>query len=813
MRFKQLCLLWSVILWSTAIGAFGQTADTIPKAARSGLMDRIREFAKTEAQESMDDVEEDRAVITQYRVLEQIKGNMQKAKLYLRNGIDTSAIKQELKAVQKDIIIAGDGVFTNTGTAQTFRNLSATSKILTELYNKVRASKTRLETYNDALNNYHFQLDSLSATPALFKFSKDSIGAVSYLKQLVTVAREIKPIDDSLKKASSNILALLNELSITTLDLQNSIDLVADYHSEMAHKTFERDFNSMWESIGYNRPFKDIVDYSLKKDLLTLKFYVQENQGKTGVLLVMILVCFTYLRSLKRIYMENGLLEADFKDQVVLRYPLLSAIVIISNLFQFVFISPPFLWSLIWWTISAIALSLLFHSFITRYWMRVWLMQFFLFMIASADNLILQASRTERWLLLVLSVTGAVIGVIVYLTGNKQTLRERWMVHVVGLMAIFEIASTLANLFGRYNLAKSFAISGFLNVVVAVMFLWTVRLINEGMLLAFNIYRQHDKKLFYLNYSKIGEKAPGFFYVLLVVGWGILVGRNFPAFEYLAMPVSSFFSSEHTLGQYTFTINSILLFIFIIGCSVLISKIVSFFASDQYKSTDSRSSQAEKRGLGSWLLLVRISILSIGLFLAVAASGIPVDRIAIVLGALGVGIGFGLQTLVNNLVSGLIIAFEKPVNVGDRVDVDGQSGTMKSIGFRSSIITTWDGADVVMPNGDLLNSHLINWTMAGNKKRGSILIGVDMDSDMDKAKALLDELLAAEERLAKNPKYVIQYEQFTDSAIELRVYFWTKHIGDLAATRSDMIVAINNAFKKNGIAIPYPRQDVHIYRD
>ena len=144
------------------------------------------------------------------------------------------------------------------------------------------------------------------------------------------------------------------------------------------------------------------------------------------------------------------------------------------------------------------------------------------------------------------------------------------------------------------------------------------------------------------------------------------------------------------------------------GLSVIISKIVSFFASDQQQSAAKNDTQA-KHGLGSWLLLVRISILAIGLFLAVAAAGIPVDRITIVLGALGVGIGFGLQTLVNNLVSGLIIAFEQPVNVGDVVDVSGQGGIMKSIGFRSSVISTWDGADMVMPNGDLLNSHLMNW--------------------------------------------------------------------------------------------------------
>ena len=138
--------------------------------------------------------------------------------------------------------------------------------------------------------------------------------------------------------------------------------------------------------------------------------------------------------------------------------------------------------------------------------------------------------------------------------------------------------------------------------------------------------------------------------------------------------------------------------------------------------------------MGSWILLIRIAIISSGLFLAAAAAGIPLDRITIVLGALGVGIGFGLQELTSSLVSGIIIAFEKPVNVGDVVEVDEQSGTMKSIGFRSSVITTWDGADVIIPNSTLLSSNLINWTMSDEKRRVDVEVQVMFGTDLNKSK-------------------------------------------------------------------------------
>ncbi len=288
--------------------------------------------------------------------------------------------------------------------------------------------------------------------------------------------------------------------------------------------------------------------------------------------------------------------------------------------------------------------------------------------------------------------------------------------------------------------------------------------------------------------------------------------ETLPVFDYIVGPLRDFFSRERTLGDYTFSINSLLLFVAIMGIAVVVSKIVSFFASDKHL-LPGKDEKNSGKGIGSWLLLVRITILSIGLFLAIAAAGVPMDRITIVLGALGLGIGLGLQALVNNLVSGLIIAFEKPVNVGDVVEIDGQSGTMKSIGFRSSVIATWDGADVVMPNGDLLNSHLTNWSLGGNRRRMSISIGIAYDADLNQAKNILADVLNADQRVLKSPMPVIQYEEFKDSAIYLKIFFWTKSLRDSFVVKSDLIIAINAAFKTNNIAIPFNQHDVHIHQD
>ncbi|RYY37937.1 MAG: mechanosensitive ion channel [Sphingobacteriaceae bacterium] len=768
-------------------------------------------LAKKLSQETADDFETDQARQVQNRLFEELKKNMQKASAYLKNGIDTTGAAKQLSAIDKDFIIASDGVLTNKGSAQTFRNLTATSKIIVELLNKSTTIKNRFDIYHQNLSAFRYQLDSLANNPLLFKLPKDSAGIVKYFKHLLVVAYQLKPVDSVLELASSNVQNLLDRVNMNNLKLQNAMEEIAVYQKSMADNSLSRDFDDIWGPVGSYRPFDEILHQAKAKGILTLSFYVQNNSGKLVVLCLLVIASFVYIRSLRNIYLQNQLLTDDFEGQLVLRYPSLSALLIVISLFQFAFLSPPYILNVIFWAICCVCLSILFKNFITRYWMNVWLIMVVLFLIATVDNLILQASRTERWFMLLMAAAGVIVGIVVLLKGKRDELREKWILISIGFMVFLELAAAVANIFGRYNLSKSLLISGFLNVVIAILFLWVVRLINEGLYLAFNVYIRQDKKLFYLNFDKVGKKVPPFFYILLVIGWGVLFGRNFAGFEYLAKPMAEFFSRDRSIGAYTFSINKLLLFIAIMGVSVIISKIVSFFASDNHLGAD-KDDRNSKAGIGSWLLLIRITILSLGLFLAIAAAGIPLDRITIVLGALGVGIGFGLQTLVNNLVSGLIIAFEKPVNVGDIVDVDGQGGTMKSIGFRSSVIATWDGADVVMPNGDLLNSHLTNWSLAGNRKRMAILIGIAYDADLNKAKALLTDLLNENERVLKNPVPVIQYEQFSSSSIDVRIFFWTKSLKDAGATKSDLIIAITAAFKANGINIPFPQQEIYIHK-
>jgi len=202
-------------------------------------------------------------------------------------------------------------------------------------------------------------------------------------------------------------------------------------------------------------------------------------------------------------------------------------------------------------------------------------------------------------------------------------------------------------------------------------------------------------------------------------------------------------------------------------------------------------------------------LLLLGLMVALAAAGFEVSQITLVLGALSVGIGFGLQTVVNNFVSGLILMFERPIQPGDTVELSGTVGTVRDIGMRATTFTTFEGADVVVPNGMLLSDKLINWTLSSNMRRIDVPVGVAYGSDPAQVCALLAEVVQATDGVARNPPPSVLFTGFGDSALQFSVRAWTGYDSS-AFVRSALGLAMHAALTRAGIEIPYPQQDMHL---
>jgi potassium efflux system protein len=205
----------------------------------------------------------------------------------------------------------------------------------------------------------------------------------------------------------------------------------------------------------------------------------------------------------------------------------------------------------------------------------------------------------------------------------------------------------------------------------------------------------------------------------------------------------------------------------------------------------------------------RYAIIVIGFVAALSVLGVAFDRVTIVLSALGVGIGFGLQGLVNNVVSGFVLLTERPIRLRDKVEIEGVLGNVSSIGIRASTIRTFDGAEVIVPNGDLISQRVVNWTLSARRQRVTIPVGVAYGTDPNEVLRILRKVGAAQDKVFKDPAPLALFRGFGESSLdfELRIFMDPSDVLDVP---SAAMVAINEALKEAGIEIPFPQRDLHL---
>ena len=215
--------------------------------------------------------------------------------------------------------------------------------------------------------------------------------------------------------------------------------------------------------------------------------------------------------------------------------------------------------------------------------------------------------------------------------------------------------------------------------------------------------------------------------------------------------------------------------------------------------------------------LTNYTILAIGFLIAFSAAGMDFQNIALLAGAFGIGIGFGLQGIVNNFLSGLILIFERPIQVGDTIEFQANSGPMmaqvKRIGIRSSIVRSFDGAEVIMPNANLIANDVTNWTKSDQLRRIEVTVGVAYGTDPEQVLAILHEVADNHPDVLKRPEPMALFIGFGDSALEFSLRAWTSDFDKYLILRSEITTAVHGALSRAEITIPFPQRDVHIISD
>jgi small-conductance mechanosensitive channel len=209
--------------------------------------------------------------------------------------------------------------------------------------------------------------------------------------------------------------------------------------------------------------------------------------------------------------------------------------------------------------------------------------------------------------------------------------------------------------------------------------------------------------------------------------------------------------------------------------------------------------------------LVRYSVIFLGFFIGLRSVGFQLDAILVALGALGIGIGFGLQNIANNFISGIILLTEQPIKVGDVIDVGGAVlGTVERVGIRATTVRQFDQTQAIVPNADLISSVVTNWTLDDRRVRIDFIVGVAYGSDTALVRRLLEEDLARHPDVLEDPEPRVLFTEFGDSSLNFRILAYVADLTQRLTTQSDLHFAIDTAFRDHNIEIPFPQRDLHL---
>ncbi len=355
----------------------------------------------------------------------------------------------------------------------------------------------------------------------------------------------------------------------------------------------------------------------------------------------------------------------------------------------------------------------------------------------------------------------------------------------------------LANLVGNGILASSYA---------ALVIYASVRIFQGMAVFALRMRPLSLIPVVRNNRPVIREAFFRFIRWLAVAMWILIVLNLFAVRQYIFGQLIALTSWSVPIGSVDLSIGDVAVFIITLWIAVMISRFLQFVLREELYprwSVGTGASYAISTTL-------HYAVIVIGFLIAVGALGVDFTKFAIVAGAIGVGIGFGLQTIINNFVSGLILLFERPIKVGDTIQIKDQVGSLKEIGLRASVLRKADGSDVIVPNSMLVSEQVVNWTLSDTRRRIDIVVGVAYGSDPKQVMEILHKVASTKEDILAEPGPKVFFSNLGDNSIDFELRVWVEDPDRVVSLRSEMVTDIYDSLNEAGIELPFPQRDVHL---
>ncbi|MFW0718311.1 mechanosensitive ion channel family protein [Pedobacter sp. N23S346] len=675
-------------------------------------------------------------------------------------------------------------------------NLQMNETLLEELQSNNRDCLMDLDEYEKELRALKTQILNLRKDTVLIKVFTQPAMRIMFKDQFAELKKKRVITDSLIKSATASINTLHARTSSNLINIKELMYLTDSQLDAVSIKAFGKERRYLWESVNVRANKSVGFRKFIRGEQEISGYYFVYTRSSRMVLLFVCTLFFLWVFFNFQSVKQRGRLETLDDFTLISPQPYLITFIMIFSLAPIFDLRAPALYIEGVQVVLAILLSVYLRKKLGSKLFYYWCIFVVLLLAPVFLRLLGMPPRYQRWLLLFLSLSSVAYGIMVWKMLDEKVKKYR-MILVTGFVyTAFAIVATFCNLFGRFTLAQIFYSTGVSSLLNAISLTIMAKVLVEAFLLQMKSSRIRKGYPEYFEWQPVISGLKKLTGIGATVIWFVIFTTNLNVFNGLYESVMEVLTQKRTIGSFSFTFGGIVLFLGIVWVANFLQKYIAYFFGDTGDDTFD-----DNKGERSKLLVTRLVLLIGGFLIAVAASGLPIDKITVILGALGVGIGLGLQNIVSNFVSGIILIFDKTIRIGDIVELSNKKGRVKEIGVRASTLLSDEGAEIIIPNGSILSNNIINWTLSNNQMRVDITLSVAKPFNSTEVVSLIREIIIENSNVFVSKEPIILISPVSKLNSNINIYFWCKDISKADLTRSIINAQIFETFEEKEIEI------------
>ncbi len=678
--------------------------------------------------------------------------------------------------------------------------------------------KKDLRTQAAVLDNQLGQLNDLvNKWQLTFDATNDAEIPPEISERIAATISAIKQTQKQVEERRAQLLTLQNRISEQEARINDTLETISRVREEALSHLFVKDSPAIWNvrsSVGLVNDLVQETKNSITEQMVALSEYANRKSDRFilhGIILLLLTGGLYWARRGVRPKVEE---EPKLKQAtVVFEYPFATALILTILLSGWFYPQVPRILNSLLGAAALIPGVIILRQLIEKSLFPI-LNALMVFYFVDRLREITTSLPVVSRVLFLAEMLGAIIFLVWILRSkrlsNKIEVKHQRIFTLIKKIIPFALAiftgAFIANVLGFVSLARIVGNGVLGSAYVGLTLYAAIRIAESLLLFAVRVRPFSSLGMVKTHRRMLQDKILRVLRWLAMIIWAILTLNLLSVREPVFTFITDILTAKLTVGSISISLGDVIAFVVTVWLAFVISRFVRFILEeDVYPRVNLAG------GIPYAIsTIAHYVVLLIGFFMAVAALGIDLTKFTILAGAFGVGLGFGLQNIVNNFVSGLILLFERPVKVGDVIQLGEQQGDLKRIGLRASVIRTLQGSEVIVPNGQLISEQVINWTFSDEQRRLEINVGVAYGNNPTEIIKLLTKSVSEHPDVLKEPAPGCLFLGFGDNSLDFQARAWTSSTSQWVSVKSDLAVLMHDALRDANIEIPFPQRDLHL---